>query len=231
MCAVTSLHETLPHIVSSELFKKFEFKTVDEQQNLFRFLKERNSTLFKSLDPTKRTIFLRQTGDNFRACARLPTEQISFSILNIKTMVNNPYGQFINALWRGSESRNGLEIHIQDVLHELDKIAEEGIQLNVNGDVEHFNVIVFLVTDIGLLEKLLGKCSSTSMFGCFWCDKKKDDWDKPKRPEGKPQEIDDMLIDGNKALAELGKDPNRKCTKFTKFQQSHKGQYVSLFLF
>ena len=49
-------------------------------------------------DPNKRTIFLRETGDNFRGAARYPTEQTLYAILNMKMMLNNPYGQFISTL-------------------------------------------------------------------------------------------------------------------------------------
>lgn len=228
MCSVTSLTETLQHIVSSKLFDLFEFKNEEETHKIYGFLKEKNPDLFKSFDPKKRTIFLRQTGDNFRACAKMPTEQISFSVLNIRSMINNPYGQFINCLWRGSESRDGLQIHVSDHFKALDEVAGKGIELLVNNEIEHFNVVIFLVTDIGLLEKILGKCSSISKFGCFWCDQQKDDWNIPGKSKGKLQSITDMISNGNKAIAELGTNPNHSTAAFKKFQQAHKGQYVCI---
>ena len=41
------------------------------------------------------------SGDNFRAAARMPYEQTSYSILNIKKLINSPNGQFISTLWKG----------------------------------------------------------------------------------------------------------------------------------
>lgn len=82
------------------------------------------------------------------------TEQISFSLLNVKQMVNNPYGQYINGLWRESETREGLEVHMGGHFQDLDKVKLNDVDLIVNGNREHFNVLLFLVTDIGLLEKV-----------------------------------------------------------------------------
>ena len=196
--ATTSLQETLQLIASSDMFKRFEFKSLDQQQRLATFLKTRNNDLFKTFDPEKRTIFLRQTGDNFRACAKMPTEQVSVAILNVSQMVNNPYCQYINGLWKGSETREGVEYHMKVYLKDLDKVSKEGVDLMIDNQLEHFNVLLFLVTDIGLLEKILGKCSSTSLYGCFWCDKVKNDWDNLYKPKGKQQSVKEMTTNGQK---------------------------------
>ena len=87
------------------MFAEFLFFTEEKQNKIFKFLKERDTELYENLDPKKRTIFIRETGDNFRAASRYPTEQTSIAILNMKRLVNCPYGQFITTLWRGSESR------------------------------------------------------------------------------------------------------------------------------
>lgn len=66
--------------------------------------------------------------------------------MNVCSMINNPYDQYINGLWRGSENLNGLEIHIENYFDELDDIALKGIELIVDGNLEYFNVVFFLVT-------------------------------------------------------------------------------------
>ena len=53
------------------------------------------------------------SGDNFRAAARMPYEQTSYSILNIKKLINSPNGQFISTLWKGK--------HENDRILEFDK--------------------------------------------------------------------------------------------------------------
>ena len=155
MCVSTNLKQTLQLVLSSPLSKMFKFASEEEQISCFEYLKTKNE-LYKNLDPSKRTIILRQTADNFCATGRHPTEQASFSILNITSLINNPYGQFINCLWRGSETRQNLESHIWMHLRELDMLVSKGIDLEFNGKIEHFNVIVFLVADLALLEKVLG---------------------------------------------------------------------------
>ena len=137
--------------------------------------------------------------------------------MNVQSMVNNPYGQSINGLWRGSENRKELEIHIMKYFKELYDVAVNGIDLIVDGNIEQFNVVFILVTYIGLLEKLLGKCSSTAKYGCFWCDKTKNDWDSLlKINKGKQQMIKDMVIDGNKGIKELRQEPDHKTSTFKK---------------
>jgi len=80
--------------------------------------------------------------------------------------------------------------------------------------------------DIGLLEKVLGKCSSISMFGCYWYDMKKADWNILETPDGKTQIVSDMHESGKKAVKELGKNPSHTTAKFKSFVQRHLSQHV-----
>ena len=73
----TSIKDTLQHIVEKEdLYCHFNWMTEPQQEHLFTFLKEKDPTLYSNLHPAKKTIFLRCTGDNFRAAGKMPTEQI-----------------------------------------------------------------------------------------------------------------------------------------------------------
>ena len=106
------IQDTLQRIMScDELASKCVFTTTERSKRISYFLKNKNPALYKNFDFEKRTLFLRTTGDNFRACSRYPTEQTSVSLLNISELINCPYGQFITTLWRGSECRETLESH------------------------------------------------------------------------------------------------------------------------
>ena len=84
-----------------------------QQDKLFSLLKDFNKGLYENLDSNLRTLYLLLTGDNYRAAAKSPTEQISFSLLNNVGMLHSPYGQFIASLW-GSESRLKVKINVSD---------------------------------------------------------------------------------------------------------------------
>ena len=87
------IDETLQKVVANnELFSKFSFLPEDRQILVFDILKGKDGILYKNLDSKKRTLFLRETADNFRGSAKQPTEQSSYSILNLTEMVNSPYG-------------------------------------------------------------------------------------------------------------------------------------------
>lgn len=45
---------------------------------------------------------------------------------------------FFNGLWRGSECREELEMHVQAYFDELDGVVKDGIELTVNGKNEYF---------------------------------------------------------------------------------------------
>ena len=61
-----SVLETLT-ILMKYWFPKRKFLNISESHRLFSFLKEYSPDLYGQLDYTKRTLFLRVTGDNFRA--------------------------------------------------------------------------------------------------------------------------------------------------------------------
>ena len=129
--------------------------------------RKRYENLYHNFDPLKRSIILRSTGDNFRAAARFPTEQTSYSILNM--LVNNPYGQFIQTLWRGSEDRDMLSAHVHSHYEELTKGVKNGITLKCQDKDETFNLLVFLVADLSFVKNIIGHASSTAKYGCFHC--------------------------------------------------------------
>ena len=84
MHASVSVIETLKLIVpTKELLQHFIFVDPELQKNLFQHLKSKNSYLYNNLDSSKRTIFLRDTGDNFRATKHFPTEQMSLPTVHI----------------------------------------------------------------------------------------------------------------------------------------------------
>ena len=60
----TNTVDTLQRIVSTpKLYEQFVFMTEDKQMRLFKFLNERNPDLYANLDPLKKTIILRSTGN------------------------------------------------------------------------------------------------------------------------------------------------------------------------
>ena len=95
-CTVT---ETLQKIVSTPaLWNKATFLTKEKLLKLETFLKQKNSLLYQQFNSACRTLIIRDTGDNFRGASRYPTEQTSFSILNIPELITCPNGQFISTL-------------------------------------------------------------------------------------------------------------------------------------
>ena len=149
----TEFVDILQQIVSTEkLFSSFNFPTVDVQTKVIEYLKEKNEDLYQNLDISKRTIYVRVTGDNFRAAAKFPTELTSFSIFNMPALVNNPYGQFVPSLWCGSEDRHMLELHVRKHFNDLEAAVKNGVNLVVNGEAELFNIIVFFVADLSFVK-------------------------------------------------------------------------------
>ena len=83
MCATTKFGDTLQRTVATDaLFSKFQFPRIEQQIQLFEHLKKERNSLYKGLDADKRTLFLSETGDNFRAgVANLPSNcHFQFSI-------------------------------------------------------------------------------------------------------------------------------------------------------
>ena len=135
--------------MNSELGNKVKFFNPNEQCGVIEFLKSKNPTLYYNLDKERRTFFIRETGDNFRASARFPTEQFSISVINIEELLNSPYGQFVMSLWRGTECRENVQQHLTMHFGELEEVVKSGLDLFINGVMENFNVVVFLCTDLG----------------------------------------------------------------------------------
>ena len=227
MGVYTEFQDTLQQIVCTEtLFCKFKFLTTEQQTKLYEYLKGQDNDLYKNFDPYKRTIFIRTTGDNFRAAGKFPTEQTSFSVLNIAEMVNNPYGQFISSLWRGAESRNMLKSHVSVHHKELAHAVKNGISLFVNNHEEVFNVLAFFVADLCYVKDIIGHCQCTSTYGCFHCVMPKHEWVDSKRKTAKSKVISTMVKYGVDSLKVLGEDPNRDSKEFKAFQLNHFGQWV-----
>ena len=195
-----------------------------QQEKIFNYLKSKDED--KNLDSSKRTLFLRSTGDNFRAAARFPTEQTSYAILNITDLANNPYGQFISTLWRGQENRETVKTHVSAHYEELKEAVINGITLTLNENEEHFNVVVLLVADLSFVKDIVGQCSSISMYGCYHCKLPSKDWILPLKKVGKEKKVCEMVKDGKLGFDTLGDNPNHDSPEFKKFQQSHYGQWV-----
>lgn len=230
ICSSAEFKDTLERVISTkELFQKFEFPTQEQQTNLFAYLKKEDPKLYEKVDPCKRTLFLRETGDNFRGSANQPTEQMSFNILNLTKLINSPYGQFLISIWRGPETRNYIEAHVKGHYADVMSAVRNGLTLKLADDtMETFNIITILVTDLGHLKESLGKCLCTSIFGCYWCKKNMQDWDNKKPTTSPLQKISDMVKMGQEAECVLGKCPDKSSAAYTKFQQSHFGQTVSI---
>ena len=65
MCASIRTIDTLRRVFKcSNLYSKMSFLPSDKQAALFSNLKEDDGSLYAGLEETRRTIFLRQTGDN-----------------------------------------------------------------------------------------------------------------------------------------------------------------------
>ena len=118
--------ETLTILMKSpHWFPKMKFLNISESHRLLSFLKEYSPNLYGHLDCTKMTLFLRVTGDNFRAACKYPTEQMSFSVLNVEELLHSPYGQFISSLWRGCENRENLIRHGSKFHHQLKRLPDK----------------------------------------------------------------------------------------------------------
>lgn len=224
----TTMSETLQKIVSSpKLFSKFKFPEKEANEKIVKYLKKKDSLLYTNLKEDKRTIFIRATGDNFRASAKMPTEQTSYSILNMLEFTNSPYGQFISTLWRGSESREMIDSHITFHFNELTNLVKSGIVLKLNeNSSEEFNIVCFMVADLCFLKDVIGQCQCTSLYGCYHCKLKNVEWISKSQKIGEPKSLEEMTRNGIKALKILGNNPVRDSPLFKNVQQNHYGQWV-----
>ena len=219
--------ETLEFLMKTKFwYDKMIFATEEQQKQLHGKFKELYVHSDQKFDPAKKTIFL--TGDNFRAASKQQTEQISYSVMNIKEFLHSPYGQFIDSLWRGSESRENVHIHTADHYREIKGLVSNGIDLiNPDGEMEHFNVLAFMCADLGFTKEVFGKCSSTSLYGCFFCKKNIKDWDNINNTPAEKLTMVDIINLGKKAVSCLGEKPDRQSKAYTTFHQNNYGQYVS----
>ena len=224
-CTVT---ETLQMIVScNDLFSKMKFFSIERQNKIRKFLISKDEELYHNFDSHKRTIFLRDTGDNFRAASKYPTEQTSFSVLNIEELITCPYGQFISTLWRGKESRETLQTHVARIYNELADLVKHGVDLTVGDKKEHFNIVVISVADLSFTKEMLGKCQCTHTFGCLHCELNSKEWCSLQPKVGQAQSYKKMIARGEEALEKLGNCPDKDSQIYKKFTSDHFAQWVS----
>ena len=64
--------------------------------------------------------------------------------------------------------------------------------------------------DLFFIKEVVGKCSSTSLFGCLYCKRKVDQWgcDKEKLKNVAAQSMKEAVESGKEAIDQLGKDPD-----------------------
>ena len=151
---------------------------------------------------------------------------MSFSILNLTDLINSPNGRFLSSIWRGPESRKYIQSHMKGHYKDVIRAVEQGLALTVNRLCETFNVIAFFIADLCHLKETLRKCQCTGMYGCYWCKKKLSTWDNSQPSTSPRQTIADMETWGKQAKKDLGDDPLKGSTAYTKFQQAHFGQIV-----
>ena len=138
--------------LSKELYEAMTFPTPDQSVRLLQSMCDKFPSLYRhSLQdpPEKPVLLILETGDNFRGADRRKIEQDSFSILNIKSLITSPPGQFVNGLWRGPESRKYLKGHLSGTYQDLDDCVRNGLAVTLpDGRLEIFNVVVFYVADL-----------------------------------------------------------------------------------
>ena len=219
--------ETLQYIFKCPEFAgKMQFLTEERNERLSFFLKSKDNKLYENFDSTRRTLILRETGDNFRSVGRYPTEQTSFSLLNLIDLASGPYGQFITTLWRGSESRRTLKIHCQAHYDEMTDLVKNGVTINHDSADEIFNVVLIFVADLSFVKEVLVKCSCSHTYGCFHCELSRKSWSAVKPISGKSRSIVKMNELGLKAEESFGEDPNKDSAIFKKLTQDTPGQWV-----
>ena len=93
----------------------------------------------------------------------------------------------------------------------------------INGAQEHFNIVIFLVADLGYIKDIIGKCSSTALYGCYHCIKNIQDWHAGVLNLSNPQTVKQYVADGEIGLKELGQIPNKESSKYKSFIKKHYG--------
>ena len=221
-CFTWQLKDTLQRVVQvEELFSHFHFPSEQQQQNLFHQLQQRRPDLYKNLDTTRRSIFLRQTGDNYRAALkRQPTQQMSFCTLNLQSLVNSPLGQFVVSSLRGDENRSLLRTHMAANFREVEEMAREGITEVAGAEaVESFNVVLY-VFDFSHSKEVLGRVQVTAEQGYCQCDWPASTRHKPQQTGhtsnlGKPRDFKELAYIGRQAEQTLGVDPDKHSREYT----------------
>ena len=227
MSVICSFRETLALVIKNEFwFSRMNFLDEDRSKRLCEKLKTISPMLYGNLDPTRKTIFIRMTGDNFRTSRKQYTEQVSFSLLNVNELLHSPYGQFVSTIYRGKETRESIEQHTHVYHNEVkEMLINGGDFITPSGSCEPFNIIPFLCADLSFLKDLLGRCSCTSLYGCFFCKKIISKWGEDISTKPEKMTMKEMCVYGCKGEEILGHNPDHSSPKFTQFQHNHFGQY------
>ena len=163
--------------------------------------------LYSGLNDTKCTIFLRQTGDNYRSF-RLPTEQMSFCLLSLKKMVGSPNGHIINCLWRGCERYQYFEAHCSTLFSDLDHLVRNGIKLVCSGQPQEQPGAIQCCNNLRCRylphAVRFGRARLTAKYGCFRCMKSIDKSSNLKLPIANRITVEEIVGLGKKALEVLG---------------------------
>ena len=228
MCALADFKETLQQIFScQDLVNEMRFPEPAQQKRLFEQLHTKFPALYGKMlreRPDHRTIFLRETGDNFRGAGRQPTEQDSFTVLNIPRLISSPAGQFVNGIWRGPETRELLDRHMAGTYHQMQEAVLNGVHLTLpDGSTETFNVVVFYVADYGHKHNILGRVQVNASYGCPHCKKPQSQWGiiAPPSPTLTTQEMQRL---GEKGLRTLGPSPDKDSPEYKAFHKDNFGQ-------
>ena len=221
-CALTDFSETLQLIFSrQELLDQMKFPTPEQQEKLFRQLCAKHPNLYESTmrDRTKnRTIFVRETGDNFRGSSHTQTEQDSFSLLNLQQLVTSPAGQFVNGIWQSDESRATLSAHLSSTYSELEECVRNGFEATLpDGTVETFNVIVFYVADYSHKKEVLGRVAVNVKYGCIHCKRPINEWGNVSAPAAPILTTEEIVKLGEKAERHLGPTPDKTSSEYESF--------------
>ena len=99
-------------------------------------------------------------------------------------------------------------------------MVANGITLKVDG----IDVVVFIVADLSCIKELLGRCSTSHTYGCFYCNLHHEHYDSLNKMTGNSRSINDMNENGEKAAAILGQYPDKYSGEFKKITKLT-GQY------
>ncbi len=224
ICALTNLEDTLQRMISTTaLFEAMVFPSEADQAKLFKCLAEKDTELYGRHRSECKTLFLRQSGDNYRSF-RLPTQQMSFALLNLQHLASSPYGQMINGIWRGPENRDLLATHCAALYKQLEILVRNGVDLLHDGQTVHFNVVVFYVADLAHLVYVLGRAGLAAKYGCWRCKKAQTKWADTAGGQVDILTVKEMVTFGAEAMETLGENPHDDNKQYTSFHHTHFGQ-------